>query len=56
MNLTKDIYSNTESFIAEMPKKERKECGQLFTNYKKVKLEIWRTFTDTTMENVLNIK
>lgn len=31
MNLTKDIYSNTESFIAEMPKKERKEYGQFFT-------------------------
>lgn len=31
MNLTKDIYSNTESFIAEMPKKERKVYGQFFT-------------------------
>lgn len=31
------------------------ECvGQLFDNYKKVKLEIWRTFTDTTMEKIIN--
>ena len=27
--------------------------GQLFGDYKKVKLKIWRTFTDTTMEEVL---
>lgn len=27
MYLTKDIYNNTESFIAEMPKKQRKESG-----------------------------
>ena len=31
MFLTKDIYNNTESFIAEMPKKQRKEYGQFFT-------------------------
>ena len=31
MNLTQNIYNNTESFIAEMPKKERKEYGQFFT-------------------------
>lgn len=30
------------------------ECvGQLFDEYKKVKLDIWRTFTDTTMEKIL---
>ena len=28
--------------------------GQLFDDYKKIKLEIWRTFTDTTMEKMLN--
>ena len=27
--------------------------GQLFDEYKKIKLEIWRTFTDTTMEKIL---
>lgn len=27
--------------------------GQLFKDYKKVKLEIWRTFTDTTMEKIM---
>ena len=27
--------------------------GQLFEDYKKVKLEIWRTFTDTTLEKLL---
>ena len=31
MYLTKEIYNNTESFIAEMPKKQRKEYGQFFT-------------------------
>jgi len=32
------------------------ECiGQLFADYKKVKLEIWRTFTDTNMENILHV-
>ena len=35
---------------------EIERVGQLFANYKKVKLEIWRTFTDTTIEYVLNIK
>lgn len=29
--------------------------GQLFDDYKKVKLEIWRTFTDTTMEKILGL-
>lgn len=28
--------------------------GQLFEDYKKVKLEIWRTFTDTTLSELLN--
>lgn len=32
---------------------EIERIGQLFDDYKKVKLEIWRTFTDTTMENIL---
>ena len=27
--------------------------GQLFEDYKKVKLEIWRTFTDTTMAKIM---
>ena len=27
--------------------------GQLFDDYKKVKLEIWRTFTDTTLSDIL---
>ena len=35
---------------------EIERIGQLFNDYKKVKLEIWRTFTDTKMESVLNIK
>ena len=29
--------------------------GQLFDDYKKIKLEIWRTFTDTTIKKVLQI-
>lgn len=33
---------------------EIERIGQFFDDYKKVKLEIWRTFTDTTMEKVLN--
>ncbi len=33
---------------------EIERVGQLFDDYKKVKLEIWRTFTDTTIENLLN--
>ena len=32
---------------------EIERVGQLFDNYKKVKLEIWRTFTDTTMEKMM---
>ena len=32
---------------------EIERIGQLFDDYKKVKLEIWRTFTDTTMEKIL---
>lgn len=32
---------------------EIEHIGQLFADYKKVKLEIWRTFTDTTMEEML---
>lgn len=27
--------------------------GQLFNDYKKVKLEIWRTFTDTILKDIL---
>lgn len=34
---------------------EIERIGQLFDNYKKVKLEIWRTFTDTTMERILGL-
>jgi len=33
---------------------EIERAGQLFDDYKKVKLEIWRTFTDTTMEKIMN--
>lgn len=33
---------------------EIKYIGQLFDDYKKIKLEIWRTFTDTTVEKMLN--
>lgn len=32
---------------------EIERVGQLFDDYKKVKLEIWRTFTDTTMKSIL---
>lgn len=32
---------------------EIERVGQLFDDYKKVKLEIWRTFTDTTMEKIM---
>lgn len=32
---------------------EIERIGQLFDNYKKVKLEIWRTFTDTTLDKLL---
>lgn len=32
---------------------EIERVGQLFDDYKKVKLEIWRTFTDTMMEKIL---
>ena len=31
---------------------EIERVGQLFDEYKKVKLEIWRTFTDTTMKKI----
>lgn len=34
---------------------EIERIGQLFDNYKKVKLEIWRTFTDTTMERIAGL-
>lgn len=33
---------------------EIERVGQLFEDYKKVKLEIWRTFTDTTLGELLN--
>lgn len=29
--------------------------GQLFTNYKPVELKIWRTYTDTTIEELRKI-
>ena len=32
---------------------EIERVGQLFDDYKKVKLDIWRTFTDTTMERII---
>lgn len=32
---------------------EIERVGQLFDDYKKVKLEIWRTFTDTTINKIL---
>ena len=35
---------------------EIERVGQLFDDYKKVKLEIWRTFTDTTMEQILTLR
>lgn len=35
---------------------EIERVGQLFDDYRKTKLEIWRTFTDTTMEMVVNLK
>jgi len=35
---------------------EIEHVGQLFDGYKKVKLDIWRTFTDTTMEKILKCK
>ncbi|MCQ2297109.1 MAG: DNA (cytosine-5-)-methyltransferase [Bacteroidales bacterium] len=34
---------------------EIERVGQLFDDYKKVKLEIWRTFTDTTMGEMINL-
>lgn len=34
---------------------EIERIGQLFDDYKKVKLEIWRTFTDTTMERIMEL-
>lgn len=35
---------------------EIERVGQLFDDYKKVKLEIWRTFTDTTMEKIIKLQ
>ena len=35
---------------------EIEHVGQLFDDYKKVKLEIWRTFTDTILSELLNTK
>ena len=32
---------------------EIEHVSQLFDDYKKVKLEIWRTFTDTTLDKIL---
>lgn len=34
---------------------EIERVGQLFDDYKKVKLEIWRTFTDTTMKKIMRL-
>ena len=34
---------------------EIERVGQLFDDYKKVKLEIWRTFTDTTMKKIVRL-
>ena len=34
---------------------EIERVGQLSNDYKKVKLEIWRTFTDTTMEKIAGL-
>ena len=34
---------------------EIERVGQLFDDYKKVKLEIWRTFTDTTMKKIIEL-
>ena len=34
---------------------EIERIGQLFDDYKKVKLEIWRTFTDTNMGIILQM-
>lgn len=34
---------------------EIERVGQLFDDYKKVKLEIWRTFTDTTIEKITQL-
>lgn len=33
---------------------EIERVGRLFDDYRKVKLEIWRTFTDTTVEEIIN--
>ncbi len=33
---------------------EIERVGKLFDDYRKVKLEIWRTFTDTTMKEIMN--
>ena len=35
---------------------EIEHVGQIFNDYKKVKLEIWRTFTDTTMLDINNLR
>ena len=34
---------------------EIERIGQLFEDYKIIKLEIWRTFTDTTMEKIMDL-
>lgn len=34
---------------------EIERVGQLFDDYKKVKLEIWHTFTDTTMKKIIEL-
>lgn len=35
---------------------EIERVGQLFDDYKKVNLEIWHTFTNTTMEKILEVR
>lgn len=34
---------------------EIERVGQLLEGYRKIRLEIWRTFTDTTMKNILGL-
>ena len=34
---------------------EIERVGQLFEDYKKIQLEIWHTFTDTTMEKIMDL-
>lgn len=50
MFLTKDIYNHTESFIAEMPKKQRKEYGQFLLSPLQLTLwHRWQAFDSSIM-------